>query len=340
MTRKIGKLGAARAGTGTVDSTSGKWADSVAAQVATAAQVKGIITKTIPVAYVLTDPENPRRLAISQSQIIEISKTYALDKQLLDASDKTDWIENYIQKVGDSENLSGKALGDFASLVNFSAALKSADRMLHPIVVTRKESTFHLIAGERRLLAHILLGESHIAARMTDQEYDRSAIDTLQWEENVHRVDMNLWERVERVKKIIESGDGIERTSVTQLSKIIGRSRAECQRYLAILRYPTSDLIQAIKEGKINDLKKAASLAQLNPADLIDVLLGKRPKLHKPAITFTNKEKVPAFGLIIKAAAQKLKMDQLINTLDLNTPTGINSAVDALLLRLEEQNLG
>lgn len=345
MARKFGTTSTNRVGTGKVDqqeSGTEKWAGSVAAQVATAANVKGILTKTIPVSYVICDPENPRKLALTQEQITKIAAEYPFDRNQLQVDDTSDWIEDYVSRVGEAEELAGKSLGDLESLVGFAAAIKSADRLLHPIVVWRDESTFHLIAGERRLLAHILLGELNIAARIVEQGYSRSEIDTLQWEENIHRVDMSLWERVDHIKKLLEAGEGVKKTSVTKLSKILGRSRAECQRYLAVLRYPTKLLSNAISSGKVNDLKVAAAFAQLSSADLEAKLNGTAPEkiAAKTTVKFGNKEQAPKFGQLIKAAAKQLKMDNLIKEIDLKSPTGINEAVALLVAELEERSRG
>ena len=345
MARKFGTSNTNRVGTGKIEpqeSGAEKWAGSVAAQVATAANVKGILTKTVPVAYVICDPENPRKLAVTQEQITKIATAYPFDKSQLQVDDPSDWIEDYVSRAGETEKLTGKALGDLESLVGFAASLKSAERLLHPIVVWRDESTFHLIAGERRLLAHILLGESNIAARIVEQGYSRAEIDTLQWEENVHRVDMSLWERVDHIKKLLDAGEGIKKTSVTKLSKIIGKSRAESQRYLAILRFPTKALLNAISTGKVSDLKAAAALAQLTPNELEAKLNGSTEKTAapKPSIKFANKEKAPQFGQLIKAAAKQLKMDALIKEADLDSPSGINDAIALLVAELEERSRG
>lgn len=344
MARKFGASNNNRVGTGKIDqaeSASEKWAGSVAAQVATAANIKAIMAKTIPVNYVHCDPQNPRKLALTQAQIEHIGQRYPLDKGLLAVDDATDWIEDYVAKVAHAENLSGKAVGDLESLVSFAAALKSADRLLHPIVVWRDESTFHLIAGERRLLAHLLLGESHIAARILDQHYSRAEIDALQWEENVHRVDMSLWERIEHVKKLLDAEGGIANTSVTKLSKILGRSRAESQRYLVILRYPSSLLLEAIQAGRVGDLKSAAALAQLTPEQLQAKFSGSTPKAApKAVVKFSDKTQSQTFAHLLTAAAKQLKAEAAIKTIDLKNPKGINEALGILMNVAEERAHG
>lgn len=335
MARKFGGGSGNRVSTGKIDqneSNAEKWAGSVAAQVATAASIKAIVAKTIPVSYIICDPENPRKLALTQEQVCDIARRYPIDRTLFDADEATDWIEDYVANVVSETELTGKAVGDLESLVAFAASLKSADRLLHPIVVWRDESTFHLIAGERRLLAHLLLGESHIAARILDQHYSRHQIDTLQWEENVHRQDMSLWERVDHVKKLLMADDGLQQTSVTKLSKILGRSRAESQRYLAVLRYPSNLLLDAVQAGKVSDLKSAAALAQLPPDQLQAKLSGTKqePKV-RATIKLANKAHAAPVGLLLKAAAKQLKLEATLDALNLSKANDINEAINRLI---------
>lgn len=340
MARKFGSASGNRVSTGKIDqneSNTEKWAGSVAAQVATAASIKAIVAKTIPVSYIVCDPENPRKLALSQEQVVLIAQKFPLDKSLFNADDTSDWIDDYIVSVAQELGLTGKAVGDLESLVSFAASLKSADRLLHPIVVWRDESTFHLIAGERRFLAHLLLGETHIAARILDQQYSRHQIDTLQWEENVHRQDMSLWERLEHVGKLLAADGGLEQTSVTKLSKILGRSRAESQRYLAVLRYPAPLLVDAIQAGRVSDLKSAAALAQLPPEQLQQKLSGVKPAPKvKASIKLADKSHAASVGQLLKAAAKHLKLESELHSLNLNKPADINEAMNRLISAIEE----
>jgi ParB/RepB/Spo0J family partition protein len=344
MARKFGSTGSNRVGTGKVDQTASnteKWAGSVAAQVATAAGIKAIVAKTVPIDYILCDPENPRQLAVTKSQIEDIAKQYPLAKDLLHIDEHTDWIEDYVSQVCQTYQLSGKAVGDLTSLVTFAATLKSADRLLHPIVVWKEESTFHLIAGERRLLAHVLLGESHIAARIVDQEYSREQIDALQWEENVQRQDMSLFERIEHVRKLLTAGEGIALTSVTKLSKILGRSRAESQRYLAVLRYPSPDLMAYIKEGKVSDLKAAAALAQLPIDELAQKFSGiKKQTSSRASIKLTDKSQLPQLTKILKAAAKQLSLEDQLDGLSFRKASDVNEAINRLLNAIEDNSNG
>jgi ParB/RepB/Spo0J family partition protein len=338
MTRKFG-IASHKIGTGKVDPNalaSEKWAGSAAAQVETASKIKVIAVKTIPVDYVVSDSENPRKLSLTQSQICKIAKKFPLDKSKLQIEDQSEWMEAYLKQVQHEEKLERKAIQDLESLLNFASSLKSAERMLHPIVVWQAENTFHLIAGERRLLTHILLNESNIAARIVANTYSRTEIAVLQWEENVQRQDMTLSEKLELVKKLIETGEGVDKTSVTRLSKILGRSRSESQRYLVVLRYPSPFLLEKIQEGKITDLKIAAALAQLPLEHLkarFSDLKSKAPP--KFAIKIVNRKQAPHFGKILQAAAHYLNMTHFTNDVDLKNSESIMKTANLMMAEIE-----
>lgn len=337
------KLGLNRAGTGKIESSSTnqnteKWAGAVANQLDTKQKVKDLTVKTIPVNYVKTDADNPRKLTIDITLLNNIVEQQPA-KDFIAKEENNDWVETYVNKVVEAFGLEGKQVGDFLSLVEFAASLKSASRLLHPIVVWREESTFHLIAGERRLLSHILIGESHISAKIEEQKPQRADIDTLQWEENIHREDMTLFEKISRVQKLIESSIGLDKVSVTKLSKLIGRSRAESQRYLAVIRYESSIIFEAIEQGKITDLKNAAALAQLPLEEVSAKLSGENKQKAKtaPSIKVARSANQQVVKKLIEAAAKQLNAEQELDELDLQKSKDINLAFNKLIAFLEQQ---
>lgn len=336
------KFGGKRAGTGSIvaDSStenSEKWAGAAKAQVETAQNVRGVLTKTIPIDYINTDPDNPRKLSISLQQARDLAKRFPMDLEALSSEDPSDWLEDYTDLISQESGLAGKALGDALSIIQFAAALKSPERMINPITVWQDESQFHLIAGERRFLAHILLGATHIAARIQQTGINRTEIDTLQWEENVHRESMTLWEKLDRVRKLLEAGEGIQKTSVTKLSKIIGRSRAEAQRYLSVLRYPNKVLVLAVEKGKITDLKRAAQLAQLPEDQLLAILSGDKKSSGeaRPAIKLARHANTRGLARLLQAAAVQLNMPELLDPYDLTKPAQLAAALEALSERAD-----
>ena len=235
--------------------------------------------------------------------------------------------------------MKGKQIGDFTSIVKFSAVLKSPKRLLHSIVVWQEDSVFHLISGERRLLTHILLGEKYISSRICEEKLSENEIDVLQWEENIHREDMTFFEKTMRLKKLIEGTFGLSNISVRKLVKISGLNHADSQRYLVIIRYPTNTLIEAIEEGKVEGLQKCAALAQLSDEDLKNRLSEKvitKPITPKPAIKISKEADNEVMKKIIGAITKEFKAESVLDNLDLNKSKDLNLAFNSLITFLKE----
>lgn len=121
------------------------------------------------------------------------------------------------------------------------------------------------------------------------------------------------------------------------MSKILGRSRAESQRYLAVLRYPDKLLLDAIHLGKVNDLKTAAALAQL-PVDQLHLKLNgtKSAPKARATIKLADKSQATSVAKLLKAAAKQLKLESTLQSLNLNKTADINEAINRLIGALEE----
>lgn len=334
------KLGLGRsAGTGKIDpsgdSDNGaeKWTSAVKSQLMTAQSIKGVLSKTIPMDYISVDPDNPRKLAINHEDVVAIARRFPLDLTLISSS--AGGLEDYIDKLTRESGLTGKALGDLLSIVEFAAALKTPERLINPISVRQQESKFLLIAGERRFYAHIFLQASHITSRIFDDQLTRAEIDLLQWEENVHREDMNLWERVERVAKIIDALGGPDNVSAGAVATAIGKSRAEASRYLAVVRCPHPELLQAIKHHQLSDLKKATKLATLPSRDeLLDALLPANNIAPTPAIKVSNKINSRGLARLIELAFTDLGLQQELAGYDMTRLADLEKALATAIDRM------
>jgi len=339
MVKKFGAKNTSRAGTGTIDkeeTNSEKWATATASQLDN--KVSNTLVKNLPISYIKTDQDNPRKLAIDVNLVKKIQSEFSINSYLENEEDN-DWIEDYVEKVAKEFKLKGKQIGDFTSIVEFSAVLKSPKRLLHSVVVWQEDSVFHLISGERRLLTHILLGEEYISSRICEEKLSKNEIDVLQWEENIHREDMTLFEKTMRLKKLIEGTFGLSKISVRKLVKISGLNHADSQRYLVIIRYPTNTLIEAIEEGKVEGLQKCAALAQLSDEDLKNRLSEKiitKPTPPKPAIKISKEADSEVMKKIIGAITKEFKAESVLENLDLNKSKDLNLAFNSLITFLKE----
>ena len=250
MTQK--KFGTKRAGTGTVDAASSnslRWATSAATQMKAASGITALNVKRIPVTYIREDELNPRKLVLSSADVQTLGQRFPIDRERLQRDDDA-YLDEYLERVEMDAPLTGKAVADFQSIASFAFALKSADRLLHPVVVWQNDTQFHLIAGERRLLAHILLGEATIDARIRDAAPNAMEKYLLQWEENIHRDDLSLFEKIDNLRELIDAwkaGKGVHAISVNQFAALSGLPRSVAQRYLAVIRCPSPKLIAAIE---------------------------------------------------------------------------------------------
>ncbi|MDU0352632.1 hypothetical protein RS130_00710 [Paraglaciecola aquimarina] len=338
------KLGINRAGTGKVTDDSGvdKWVSSIASHSESADKVKDVIAKSIPVDYILTDENNPRDLAIDSSLILKIVATHPC-KTFVATEQDSEWIEPYVRQAAKAYNLDGKAIGDFQSLVEFAFSLKNAEAMLHPIVTWKDESTFHLMVGERRYLTHLLLQESHIYARIFLERPSQFQLDLLQWKENMDREEMTLFDRLLRIRKLIEALGGRKNVTVMQLSAIIGKSRSVAHRYMFVLEAKAESLLEYIKEGRVSDLKKAADLAKLSDPELKVKLGIERNKTVKEeptrsSIKLSKSANTTAIEKLIRAAAKTLKIEDYVNEADFSNPKKTAEALNGIIDKISETN--
>lgn len=342
------KFGSSRAGTGTVDeaaTNSRRWATSAASQLTTAGGVVALNVKRIPVKYIREDALNPRKLALGTDDIAALATRFPIDRERLQRDDDS-YLDEYLELVEAGAELQGRAVGDFQSIAGFAFALKSAERLLHPIVVWQNDTQFHLIAGERRLLAHLLLGEATIDARIRDAAPSTLEKYLLQWEENIHRDDLTLFEKIDNLREMMEAwkhGKGVQTISVNQFAALSGLPRSVAQRYLAVIRCPSPLLLEAIAAGRITNIKQAAQIAAL-PVDAIPAQLAP-PVAAEPAGADLNSVRVGrakdyrAVSFLVKAAAEKLD-DQVLTTeldrLDLSRQKDLNRAFQLLVARIGE----
>jgi len=353
MARKLGSKNS-RAGTGSIEentttTNTEKWVGSVAEQISDQKKYKDDIVKTIPIDFIKTDQDNPRKLKIDIELVKEIAKQFPISTYIKNETDH-EWIEDYVEKVTSALKLEGKQIGDLTSIVNFAAVLKSPERLLHSIVVWKEDSTFHLISGERRVLTHALLGESHISAKILLQKPSKKEVDVLQWDENFHRENMSLFEKIERVRKFVNSQfSATNKVSQRKLSKVSGLGNTDGERYLAVIKFSSepsqvtfqkNSLIEAIEAGKVTSLQQAKSLCNLSEEELALTLSGKKIEkkiITSPSIKISKNADNSAMQKIINLVADSYKATDILENLDLSKTKDINLAFNSLLTFLTEK---
>jgi ParB family chromosome partitioning protein len=111
----------------------------------------------------------------------------------------------------------------------------AASGLIQPIVVRRRvtpgDTLYQLVAGERRLRAHKLLGLQEIDAYISEVTDEEMAVTALS--ENIHRQDLSDYEvslAIERAEK--------EFPNRKRMAEALGMARPELYRYLAFSQLP------------------------------------------------------------------------------------------------------
>lgn len=131
------------------------------------------------------------------------------------------------------------------SLEELSESIKTYG-IIQPIVVSKENGYYAIIAGERRWRAAKLAGLEEIPAiiRDSDEQTDRE----ISLIENIQREDLNPYEKALGIRSLMD------RYGLTQeeVSKKIGKSRSSVSNTVRIL-YLAPDVLELVKQGKLTE---------------------------------------------------------------------------------------
>lgn len=130
--------------------------------------------------------------------------------------------------------------------------------LIQPIVVTKKDGYYSIIAGERRWRASKLAGLEEIPAIIReDNEKVNSEISLI---ENMQREDLNPVEKAMGIKTLIDNYD----MSQEEVAKKIGKGRSTIANWVRVLNLEPR-VLEMAKEGKITEGHCKALLAITDP---------------------------------------------------------------------------
>lgn len=138
--------------------------------------------------------------------------------------------------------------------------------LIQPISVNKQEKGGYLIeAGERRYLAHILLGKSEIHAIVRAPHTSSSKKLQRQLVENIGREELSLPEKIQALIELemLHQADGVKPLSPKELSVLIGFSERQARKYLAVVQGP-KELLDLVCSGRIRKLNDAAKIAVID----------------------------------------------------------------------------
>ena len=242
-------------------------------------------SKPLTITRVIPDPTNPRHLKVLAEDISNLLAFLHLEK--LPENQLAEKIaESYIKRISQSDPEKEVKIREIESLKELAIGI-SKNGLLHPVITYKDNDNYVIVAGERRFLAHLLLNRKYIESRVFTTKPSGLMKKVAQWVENVQREDLGAYARVENVVHITEAYQKEEKTPLTPsgLSEVSGISKASASYYLSIVNGP-QDVLLALKENKLQNIKKAALIAgepdQQKRTELINAaMLGATPDLLK-----------------------------------------------------------
>lgn len=126
--------------------------------------------------------------------------------------------------------------------------------LIQPIIVTKKDNYYEIIAGERRWRASKKAGLTEIPAIVRDNDERKNKEIALI--ENIQREDLNAVEKASGIKLLMEEYDMTQQ----QVSEMLGKSRSSIANTVRILNLD-SRVLELAKEGKLTEGHCRALLA-------------------------------------------------------------------------------
>ena len=169
-----------------------------------------------------------------------------------------------------SNSFQPRKIFDENALKELSKAIK-AHGLLQPIIVTQKENGYMLIAGERRLRATKLLGQSKIRAIVAD--FADKNLRELALIENIQREDLNPIELANSYKELINE----YKITQEELGNIVKKSRPVITNTMRLLNL--SDFTQqALIDGKISvgHAKVMLGFDKKDEKELLNTIIGQK----------------------------------------------------------------
>ncbi|EAK0877960.1 ParB/RepB/Spo0J family partition protein [Campylobacter coli] len=159
---------------------------------------------------------------------------------------------------------------DEAALNELANSIKEHG-LIQPIIVLKKNDSFILVAGERRLRATQILGKENILAFVSDS--DESKLRELALIENIQRENLNPIELANSYKDLIE----VYNITQENLAELIHKSRTQITNTLRLLNLDPKTQ-EFIASGKISQghAKVLVGLDKEDEKVLVDSILGQK----------------------------------------------------------------
>jgi ParB family chromosome partitioning protein len=210
--------------------------------------------------------------------------------------------------------------------------------LMQPILLRGKSGKppYDVIVGQRRFMAHQLLGKNTIKATFSGDIEDNEAL-LLSLSENICRQELNFTDTQNAVMRLYNSYG----KDVHKVKEKLGLSVKMIRSYIKIEEQASDKIKELLQDGKISmaDAKRSidASQGDLSKADtLIDEIV-KLTKYEKKRVVEAGKAKPEANAEEIIIEAQKMRVEEtIILNLPMNIHKALNKAVKDLSIDAEQ----
>jgi len=205
--------------------------------------------EAINLSKITPDPKNPRSLGLTEDELSWLNDEAKV---------------NLAREEGGAIDNRAKTLFKLRDLAD---SIKS-NGVLQPIRVYRLGEGFRIESGERRYWGSVISGQEKVPAIILKSKPAR--LRTFQLIENLQREDLSLSAKLRNIASVVDEleEEGGEVLTSTGLGEVIGTSRRQASKYLAVIRGP-SEIMLAITADIISDINIAVELTKIkSSADL------------------------------------------------------------------------
>ena len=136
--------------------------------------------------------------------------------------------------------------------------------VIQPIVVSKKEGYYSIIAGERRWRASKIAGLTEIPAIIREDDERKNKERALI--ENIQREDLNAYDKAVGIKSLMTEYE----LTQEQTAKILGRSRSSIANAVRILNL-SPEVLEFVKDGKLSEGHCKALMSVQDPKKQYDM---------------------------------------------------------------------
>ena len=148
---------------------------------------------------------------------------------------------------------------DRAGLEELAASIQTMG-VLQPLTVRRREGSWELVAGERRLRAARLAGLEEVPCLAIQADSQSSSLLALM--ENLQRQDLDFWEEALALRRLIDT----YHLSREETARRLGRSQSAVANKLRLLKLP-DEALSLLRDGGATE-RHARALLRLEAPDL------------------------------------------------------------------------